>query len=283
VAAVATILGLLLVVTFIANYLTTTLPNQMSVNDLNHEIQVENQVGRLQALLTATAEGAPVGAEVVQPFALGSDAAPPFAGQDGSSLSQGVTGANSTINFALSGPGGITQPFAFAQSAALVLQLHNTYAPTAEVAYDQGAVIYAQTGGYPIMIDGPQISYAGTSLSLWIPSFTGTPAPTAGAGTVVASLRLLSVESVSIPSNSFSMAPGSVVIVVHTPYALAWKNYFAGLSSFHGLVTCTPSAGVACTSLYSFGAPLGTITITIPTTGLSSFSIAVAQFSVGFN
>jgi len=48
VAAVATIFGLLLVVVFIANYLTTTLPAQMSVNDLDHVIQVENQVGQLQ-------------------------------------------------------------------------------------------------------------------------------------------------------------------------------------------------------------------------------------------
>ena len=48
----ATILGLLLVVTVIANYLATTLPAQMSVNDLNHEIAVENQLGHFQAVLS---------------------------------------------------------------------------------------------------------------------------------------------------------------------------------------------------------------------------------------
>ena len=42
VAAVATLLGLLLVVTFIANFLTTVVPNQMQVNDLNHEVTVES-------------------------------------------------------------------------------------------------------------------------------------------------------------------------------------------------------------------------------------------------
>jgi hypothetical protein len=82
VAAVATILGLLLVVTFIANYLTTTLPNQMSVNDLNHVIQVEDQMGRLQAELEAAANQGAVGAQLTQPITLGSSGAPPFAAAD---------------------------------------------------------------------------------------------------------------------------------------------------------------------------------------------------------
>ena len=82
VAAVATILGLLLVVTFIANYLTTTLPSQMSVNELDHAVQVENQLGRLQAQIQAATTDGAVGAELTQPVTLGSTGVPPFAPAD---------------------------------------------------------------------------------------------------------------------------------------------------------------------------------------------------------
>ncbi|MCI4339501.1 MAG: hypothetical protein L3J68_04125, partial [Thermoplasmata archaeon] len=71
VSAVATILGLLLVVTYIANYLTTTLPQQMSINDLNHDVQVEDQLGGLQALIGAAVASNAIGAQFSQPVTLG--------------------------------------------------------------------------------------------------------------------------------------------------------------------------------------------------------------------
>ncbi|MGI0154840.1 MAG: hypothetical protein ACREDE_01715, partial [Thermoplasmata archaeon] len=89
VAAVATILGLLLVVTFLANYLTATLPGQMSVNDLQHDVQVENQVGRLQALLAASVTSGAVGAQLSAPVTLGGAGQPPFAGADSGWVSPG--------------------------------------------------------------------------------------------------------------------------------------------------------------------------------------------------
>jgi hypothetical protein len=53
VSAVATIFGLLLVVSFIANYLSTVLPGQMEVNELSHIATVENELSRLQAIAYA--------------------------------------------------------------------------------------------------------------------------------------------------------------------------------------------------------------------------------------
>lgn len=79
--------------TFIASYLSTTLPNQMSVNDLNHELAVENQLGQLQARLMAVSTGAAEGAVVSQPITLGSAGAPPFAHPDGSELTPLVAGS----------------------------------------------------------------------------------------------------------------------------------------------------------------------------------------------
>lgn len=99
VAAVATILGLLLVVTFIANYLSNTLPNQMAVNDLNHVLQVENQLGRLQAQLEAATENDAIGAQFTQPVTLGGAGQPPFAPADVGSIGPLNTSTGFTVAY----------------------------------------------------------------------------------------------------------------------------------------------------------------------------------------
>ena len=109
VAAVATILGLLLVVTFIANYLQTTLPNQMSINDLNHDLQVENQLGRFQALLRAASVQGDIGSEVSQPVTLGSEGLPPFADADSGAIGP-LNGSNYSLSYQLSGPSYFAPP-----------------------------------------------------------------------------------------------------------------------------------------------------------------------------
>jgi hypothetical protein len=109
VAAVATILGLLLVVTFIANYLQTTLPNQMSIYDLDHDLQVENQLGRFQALLEAVSVQGDVGAQVSQPVTLGSQGLPPFADADSGTVGP-LNGSNYTLSYQLDGPSFFAPP-----------------------------------------------------------------------------------------------------------------------------------------------------------------------------
>jgi hypothetical protein len=102
-SAVATILGLLLVVTFIANYLTTTLPQYMSVNDINHNLLVQNEFGHLDALLMAASADRAVGAQLSQPIQLGSQGLPPFAQPDGGSLGPTAGGVQEKVKFAISG------------------------------------------------------------------------------------------------------------------------------------------------------------------------------------
>jgi hypothetical protein len=109
VAAVATILGLLLVVTFIANYITTTLPNQMSVNDLDHDLQVENQLGRFQALLEQVSGVANSGAQVTAPITLGSSGAPPFADADSGQIGP-LNGSSFRLSYTVVGPYGYQPP-----------------------------------------------------------------------------------------------------------------------------------------------------------------------------
>jgi hypothetical protein len=523
VSAVATILGLLLVVTFIANYITTTLPNQMQLNDLNHEVAVENQLGQLQSVLYAAASAGAIGAQFSQPLSLGSLGDPPFADPDGGTLVAGsnltgfslaysvlgplgynpptgfgaknpaapagctitstslscgyealavranfslpsgstftptlddgagllalnfstnssmitlnniqgfhpylilvgngntltinsngavtpsitVIGNNNTIALnsegggnsfvihivgndnTVTGPGtagdsttyvtaygigntwavtdggsdknyawfngfnpsdvtssscpvdglantntitGFTGSNAATMSATfnnsttnnhpythtangltvtyqsvaastcpyvtqstialgqlgqpggvISFQLANSYIPSAEVAYDQGAIAFAQEGGYPLLVDGPAISYSGTSLSLWIPQFVGSIGSTSGLGTVDLTFRLLSVQSITLPTAAFTLpSTGHLVATIVSPYAQAWYNYFSATPALRGFASCIPA--VVCTGAFAAPEPVGTVTLSIPMGQITTLSVTTARYAIG--
>lgn len=287
VSAVATILGLLLVVTVIANYLATTLPNTMGQNDLQHEMLVENQVAVLSARVEATALANAVGAPVSQPVTLGSQGAPPFADSDGGYLTALSSVTNTTGNYPRSAVNftllsrGVQVVFSQAGTSGFVVHLQNTYAPAAEVAYDEGAVVFAQPGGLPIFIVPPSITLSSGVLTVFLPWFTNNVNGEAGIGTADMSFRLLSTTSLTVPSTTFSFVSGShVTINITSQYAAAWYSFFLTSSSFHSYVSCTGS-NLVCTKTYSpVGvAPLGTVTLSIPTSGLT-LNLVTALYSV---
>jgi hypothetical protein len=532
VSAIATILGLLLVVTFIANYLTATLPNQMSVNDLNHVIQVENQVGRLQALLEDASSAGAVGAQLTQPITLGSVGIPPFAAANPATIEAATAGSSLVLNSSLATStfapptggiaGGIAAACVIVNTAALVslscplvahvtynfsstpttgysfsvlnggtfnlnvttsgvstgaqesiavatkgtapmnldiigsndsitltmttasvvnlvidgnydvlqitnsavfstvnvveagihetttitsaqdltfldsvyggsdtfsaptfgsttntatnvnvyyvgftatstscpndnvattdtvsggnlgtyaatynvtttynphfishwtqtgnvvaasaqqcpfyntvatqyvlgqssagfdVHLVNTYLPQADVAFDEGGVVFAQPGGTPVMIDGPSISAVQLadgnigSMSIWIPVFTGSFATDSGVSTAEISTRLISLNTVTLsPSTALGAAQSSnITLTVTSPFAAAWANFFNSTAPFENFWNCTgPSS--ACNGPYSFGGPLGTVILAIPTaTQLDYLTIQVATFAI---
>lgn len=528
VAAVATLLGLLLVVTFIANFLTTVVPNQMQVNDLNHDIVVENQYGRLAALLSSAGSQGSAGMQFVQPITLGSDGVAPWTAQDGATIGSGrlgssiavtfdllgestynpptgeptsktipagctsvspstqiscsgstpyaynlsansatltvsesasgrgalnVTGNNSLLLFSESGSGGLflqivgshdtaylngtgsgptniwiigsndtmfidttgsgvvaihivgnhdsvtmpqasgsgpliysiygtndtlgitsdsgsgniainlngfnpnqptsaqcpysnlsqydtigsitktgsggivgyinntvgyyanqtggggtpihyqsvtpsTCPFFSQQSIPLgspsavgtgpVTQLINSYAPSGEIAYDEGAVVYAQYGAYPVFIDAPSISLTTTggpsgpvtAASLWVPLFGNLVGSVGGVGTETLDFGLLQTQSYTIGSGGsiYSLNDSDPIRVsVHTLYAEAWDAWLSAHPVFSGRWSCAPAA--VCTGVYEKGNPFGTVTIAIPTTNLQMFEIGSSTFS----
>ncbi len=276
----AVILGLLLVVTFIANYISTTLPNTMAQNDLQHEVLVQNQVSELSALVQETAEAGAVGAQVSQPVTLGSASAPPFAGQDSSTISPGNLSAGLNVSLTLTGPTTYRVPTG---SASLVVHLSNTYAPSAEVALDQGAVVYAQPGATPIFVVPPRISYASGVLTLFVPRFVGSVGSEAGVGAADVSLRLLSAQQIGIPSGGFSLQSNTnVTITIITPYAAAWYAYFHSVKLLSPDVSCLPpGANSPCTALYQPGHSLGTVTLAVPvpTAGLT-LNLLVGVYSI---
>jgi len=528
VSAVATILGLLLVVTFIANYLSTTLPNQMQVNDLTHELAVEDQLGRLQTMLYGASHGGAVGAQLTAPISLGSAGDPPFANPDGAVISgtpgynisaseiayaysvlgplgflpplgfgaqnptnpsgctitsstmtcgyvrggvranfslashstftpslddgsglmalnistnsstmtfsniQGfsflltvagsgntisvnsngavtptllIIGSNNTLNLnavgggntfkvliigndnTMTGPGtagastvylttygvgnlwqvtsggsdsyhawfngfnpsdvvstqcpigalalsnsitgftgannaklvetfnnstsynspstktpgtgwteifqsvaGSTCPYVaqavdniqqtITPGSVVVVQLENSYIPGAEVAFDEGAVVFAEEDTYPILVDAPEFTYTGTTASLWVPQFTGTIGTSSGLGTVGLSFRLLSVQTLALPATGLTLpTSGDLTVTVVTPYAQAWYQYFTTSPGFKTLaVTCAPTS--VCSGPYAFPGSLGTVTIAIPLANLSTLTVTTARFAV---
>jgi len=170
-------------------------------------------------------------------------------------------------------------PFSPTGSAGFAVQLHNTYSSTAEVAYDQGAVLYAQPGGLPIFIAPPPVKYSSNVLTLFLPQFANTVAGESGVGTADVSLRLLTTSSVTIPGNSFTFLSGThVTIHFVTPYAAAWYAYFRGYAGLSTLVTCT-GANSVCTANYYPSSPLGTVTLSVPTNGLE-LKIVTALYAV---
>jgi hypothetical protein len=514
---VATILGLLLVVTMLANYLSTQLPSQMQVNDANHTLAVENQVARLDATLRDVAGAGSVGGVLSQPVSLGSAGAPPFAAPDGASIAPGMVGSGLTVAFTVLGtatylpPGGwpaggnlnrtgcsesppgsnnptsvsctggtvltqnftngshfisvtggsdlhlnfttsystvvvgaaggagntvgmvgsydtvylnatggstvhvilvgnydtlavagkggatvvvylvgnhdsvswsangasshflesawgsydnttdsnsnaavyytgfdtgnpssdvcpygndsstdgvsgsggtvtynntgysgsgsssgwtstwskvtgLTCPFfaavqlpqksSGAVGASLVVHLRNTYTPAADIAFDQGAVVYAQANGPPLILVGPGFNYSSGTLSLWVPEFQGSVGTEAGAGIAEVSVRLVSLLTLALPAGGFSLKAGSDLYVnVTSVYAAGWTTYLSSYLSTTALkgvatVTCQPASSAACKGPFAFNGPLGTVSLAVPASALSALDLQVATYSV---
>ena len=102
VSAIAVVLSLLLIVSFIANFITTQLPGEMSQIEFQHIVQVRDQLARFQATILAEAlENGPKLA-VPSPVTLGSDSVPPFGPPVSSSITPLPSEAQSTSYTAVS-------------------------------------------------------------------------------------------------------------------------------------------------------------------------------------
>ena len=92
VSAVATVLGLLLVVTFISNFIILQIPGEVAQVELAHVLQVEDQMSRLQATIYAQAAQGASPLALISPITLGSQPYPPFVpAASGSIASEGTS------------------------------------------------------------------------------------------------------------------------------------------------------------------------------------------------
>ena len=273
-------------VTFIANYIATTLPNTMGQNDLQHELQVENQLAQLSAQVQAVGGANAIGAQVSQPVTLGSLGAPPFAAPDGGFIAPLATVSNTTGNYPLSNftftLNGQTHALSSTGSSGFRVLLLNTYAPRAEVAFDQGAVLLAEAGGIPIFIVPPSVTLSQGVLTVFLPWFLNSVPGESGKGGADVLLQLVSTTSVTLPSAGQSLASGSnIVLTFVTPFAVSWYTYFEGVKTLASYATCVGSNGV-CAANYNSGGqnPLGTVTLTIPSSVVTTLNAETAVFSV---
>jgi hypothetical protein len=171
-----------------------------------------------------------------------------------------------------------------ASAGSFIVRALNNYAPEADVVFDEGATIYAQPGGTPVMINGPAITLAGNRLSLWIPQFLGAMPSDQGTGIASLSLRLTAVFAITLPNSVFSLSTtGFVTVTVKTPFGAAWTNYFNAQTAFAGDASCTGPTS-ACKGPYTPGGPVGTVKINIPLSGYSSsgiqFTLVIATYAI---
>jgi len=283
-------------VTYIATYLSTTLPNQMQVNDLNHELQVENQVGNLQADLVVATESDAVGAQLSQPISLGSAGAPPFAAQDSGWTSALPQGSGMGVTYkALGTNGSVSIAIGPAPGAGFAAHLRNTYAPSAEVAFDQGAVVFAQSGGTPIFVDAPQIQLTTlnathgakswenvTQVSIWVPEFVGHVPGDSGISPADISFQLLAIQPATISAATGLSTSTPINFTITSPYAAAWMT-FVNQHSWPFTATCTPitpATTAVCVGPYIYNVGLGKVTFSVPATNLHTLTVVTAVFAV---
>lgn len=101
VSAVATTLTLLLIVTYLANYIGQILPQQMAGIEFERELQVQNQLLRLQATILAQAERTQLPLRLLSPISLGSGSEPPFGTPELGAISSESDSINETIGYQL--------------------------------------------------------------------------------------------------------------------------------------------------------------------------------------
>ncbi len=177
-----------------------------------------------------------------------------------------------------------------AVGASFVIHLKNTYIPMANVVFDQGATIFAQANGEPLMLSGPGINDTNRLLTIWVPQFVGKFGTTAGAGTAVLSARIVAVSTFALPGNGYTLKSGSTIYVnVTTPYAAAWTPYLwqyvndTQLDGSGTTVTCTAAALSACQGPFSFTGPVGTVSLAIPAAAITAVQLTVATYSLSLS
>lgn len=137
----------------------------------------------------------------------------------------------------------------------LVVHSTNRYTPQSDVALDEGAVILAQSGGTPIMVNPPPFSVVrngpGLTGELTLMNFVGTPKTDSGTTAAWVTAQVLSVTSLTI-SNGFtgSQFLTGLNFTVTTPYPLAWKAFFASMPiAFPSQSFCLAPLPASCAGL----------------------------------
>ena len=273
VSAVATVFGLLIVVTFISNFLLLQLPGEEASNEYDHLLQVENQIASLQAILLTQVRQPSFLYTLTAPVTLGSQGVPPFGPPATSSLYL----QPDSLNTSLTVPG-LNALFV----SGLDVQLNNLYTPTANIILEQGAEILAQTDGTPVMVEPPQFVFSGTATTVrtanvTLFSLTGPPIGESGVTTAVVLTQTLSSSTYSLPVPDATPTSGAWLNLT-TNYPVAWVNYFTPLGTYVHEIACSQFAiPVSCGT-----PPNGAVEVSV-LLDVNFVTVTAATVSVTFN
>jgi hypothetical protein len=267
VSAVATILALMLMVSYIASNVVGQLPAQMSVLEFQHVLVVESQMIAMQTRVQFQAGNTTFPFVVTSPITLGSQANPPFGLPATGALVKLPISDNTTASFALTN--GTTTVSVY---SGVVAHLYNIYITPYDVAYDQGAVILASQSGASTMLSGPPFSYStssgGNTVSLTLVNAIGNVTTDAGRATAGVTTQVQNVQSwtygTTYTGGRTLTSSTAFTLTVATPYPGAWAAWFDNNGTVFPTVTCETTAHVAiaggCSSVSS-----GTQTLVLAT------------------
>lgn len=153
VSAIAVTLTLLLIVSYIANFLANDLPSQMAALENKHVLQIENQLARLDATILMMINSGVTYFPLSGPVTLGSQGAPPFGAPTPSSIVPDTSRVSTTANYSLAHP--VLQNITFVPGDPCSGACHpNTYVQyneslqggTASLTLNNGGILWNMTG-----------------------------------------------------------------------------------------------------------------------------------------
>jgi hypothetical protein len=273
VSAVATIFGLMLVVTFISNFILLQLPGEEASNEYAHVLEVENQLATLQSVLFLQSKAVAFPYTLTAPVTLGSQGVPPFGQAATSTLELLNDSYNATFT---------TPQLGNTFFGGIQVQMNNVYSPGATVDIEQGAEILSQFGlGSPLMLENPDFIFNGTGANkvgiFTLFSFVGNAIAESGLTTAIVKTQMLGTNSYS-----FNDPPGTTRGVWYnltTAYPQAWAAYWDNVANFGYLQsgpTCTQGAYAANCFTTTNGATTVSVEFNVTTVTVNQATIGVS-------
>ena len=276
VAVVGTLLAMLVFFALFGVFLEQYLPLWMTDNESQFTADTESSLAALKANidLQAALDGPAVYAT---PFTMSSQGVPVLAQPTAGVLNFVPNNPGVFANVSMTpGPGGASTFFQNFTLGSLTMQLPNRYYSPQFFTFEDDAVIQSQSATQQIILYPPGLSLnvSGTSFgaTLTLVQLLGNATQTVSTGTQ-------EVYSHFLFAQAFTSAPASGTVsakfLLGTHYPCAWTRFLAtqfGASNMGAHATITPSSCQTSTTA-SF--------MKVQFTGLSSFTLVLAEYSIG--
>lgn len=204
---------------------------------------------------TLSAGGSNLNMTVTWWNAVGYSTAPHVVPYPGGGSNENITFQNRTGVIACAFEQEFATHYVSQDGSGLLVRLLNTYRPTDDVAYDQGAVVESSNGGSSVMVNPPRLVVRsepmGVVASLTLVNLVGTSSTSAGYSTADVTATIVSVATFSAQNGlGTDVLASPLFLNITTAFPAAWASFFAA----HPTVF---PGGVSCTPLSALSAPFG--------------------------